>query len=60
MLNPDHVDMPPDALVPINPSPKYFVIVVAGGGAPNYNELQPAFAWGTYGYYSVLPMANWK
>ena len=60
MLNPDHVDMPPDAPVPINPSPEHFIVVVAGGGAPNYNEFQPAFAWGTYGYYTVLPIAQWR
>jgi hypothetical protein len=59
-LNPDHVDMPPDALVPINASPKQFLIVVAGGGAPNYNELQPAFSWGSFGTCTVLPIAKWK
>jgi hypothetical protein len=60
MWNPDHVDRPPDAPIPINPSPQHFIVVVAGGGAPNYNEFQPAFAWGTYGYYTVLPIARWR
>jgi hypothetical protein len=60
MLNPDHVDMPPDAMVPINASPRQFLIVVAGAGAPNYNELQPAFSWGTFGVCTVLPIAKWK
>ena len=60
MLNPDHVDMPPDAMVPINASPRQFIVVVAGGGAPNYNEFQPAFSWGVYGACTVLPIAKWK
>jgi hypothetical protein len=60
MLNPDHVDMPPDAMVPINASPKQFLIVVAGAGAPNYSELQPAFSWGTFGACTMLPIARWK
>jgi hypothetical protein len=60
MLNADHVDLPPDAMVPINASPRQFIILVAGGGAPNYNELQPAFSWGTFGTCTVLPIAKWK
>ena len=60
VLNPDHVEMAPDAMVPINASPKQFIVVVAGGGAPNYNELQPAFAWGTFGGCTVLPIAKWR
>ena len=59
-LNPEHVEMAPDAMVPINASPKQFIVVVAGGGAPNYNELQPAFAWGTFGGCTVLPIAKWR
>ena len=60
MLNMDHVDMLPDAMVPINASPKQFIIVVAGGGAPNYHELQPAFSWGMFGTCTVLPIDKWK
>jgi hypothetical protein len=59
-LNAEHVEMAPDAMVPINASPKQFIVVVAGGGAPNYNEFQPAFAWGTFGACTVLPIAKWR
>ena len=52
--------MAPDAMVPINAGPKQFIVVVAGGGAPNYNEFQPAFAWGTFGACTVLPIAKWR
>ena len=60
MLNPDHVDLPLDAMVSITASFREFIVVVAGGGAPNYNEFQPAFSWGIFGRCTVLPIAKWK
>ena len=60
MLNPDHAEMPPDAQVPINESPKDFIVLVAGGGAPDYHANQPSFAWGTFGTCKVLPIDKWK
>jgi hypothetical protein len=60
MQNPDHVGMPPDAMVPMLPSPKHYVILVAGGGAPHYNDLQAAFTWGVSGEPLVLPIDKWK
>jgi hypothetical protein len=60
MLNMDHFDAPPDTLVPINPSPKDYVILVAGGGLPDYHDLQNEFGWGVFGGYTLLSIDKWK
>ena len=60
MLNMDHFDAPPDTLVPINPSPLFYPILVAGGGAPDYHEHQNEFGWGMFGGYNLLPIDKWK
>ena len=60
MLNMDHFDASPDTLVPINPSPLFYPIVVAGGGLPDYHDLQNEFGWGVFGGYTVLSIDKWK
>ncbi|MDA8126913.1 MAG: hypothetical protein M0009_17215 [Deltaproteobacteria bacterium] len=60
VLNMDHFDAAPDTLVPINPSPLFFPIVVAGGGVPDYHDLQNEFGWGVFGGYTVLSIDKWK
>ena len=56
MLNPDHVDLPPEAMVPTTVSPKNYIILVAGGVA-NSNDV---FSWGTFGTCTLLPIDKWK
>jgi hypothetical protein len=60
MLNMDHFDASPDTPVPINPSPKDYVILVAGGGLPDYHDLQNEFGWGVCGGYTLLSIDKWK
>jgi hypothetical protein len=59
-LNPDHIEAPPDTLVPITDSPLDYTILVAGAGSPAYHLLQPAFAWGSYGSRKVLLIDKWR
>jgi hypothetical protein len=59
-LNPDHIEAPPDALVPINNSPLDYIILVAGGPLSNYTETVQHFSWGVHGGYTVLPIDKWK
>lgn len=59
-LNPDHVEAPPTAQVPRAISPKDYVILVAGGGNPNYHVKQTSFSWGDFGTYSAWSIDKWK
>lgn len=52
-LNPDHMDLPDDGLVPMFMSPKWIAVVVAGGSGQ-------CFAWGPAGLPQVISIDKWR
>jgi hypothetical protein len=53
MLNPDHLDLPESAQVPMCYSPEHIKIIVVGGEGEEWG-------WGTLSYFEATSIDKWR